>query len=56
MLGFLSKVKKFIFRFTLCVITIHKKGDKIQAYKSHNVFVCERCGNLFTSRKSKYKK
>ncbi len=50
-----KKVKDFILRFTLCTFTIHKKGGKIQSHREYDIYSCERCGNLFGSKKDKYK-
>lgn len=49
-----KKMFNFILRLTLCTFTFHKKNDvKVQAHKGFNVYICERCGNLFGVKKRK---
>jgi hypothetical protein len=51
------KIIDFILRFTLCTFTFHKPEDtKVQSHREYDIYACARCGNLFGTKKEKYKK
>jgi hypothetical protein len=51
-----SKFLNFIKRLTLCALTFHvSSGTPVQSHKEFHIYACERCGNLFCSKKNKYK-
>jgi hypothetical protein len=53
----LKKIKNFILRLTLCTFTFHKAEEtKVQSHREYDIYICKRCGNLFGSKKEKYKK
>lgn len=41
-------------RLTLCTLTFHAQGNKIQSHKAFDVYSCPRCGNMFSVKKLKY--
>ena len=51
-----KKIINFILRMTLCTLTFHKsETSKIQSHREYNIYACTRCGNLFSTKKEKYK-
>lgn len=50
------EIYNFFLRFLLCTFTFHKAGiDPVQSHREYHIYACERCGNLFSKKKNKYK-
>jgi len=50
------KIFNLFKRLTLCTFTFHVSGGTpVQSHREFHIYACERCGNLFCSKKNKYK-
>ena len=43
----LELIKNLLGRFSLCVFSFHKQGEKFQSHRGLDMYTCSRCNTVF---------